>query len=209
MLLLAPVVLGLLVGGFYFLNTTTPQVPPKLHNQEDWTLGSAKAPVTLIEYSSLTCPHCAAFHQSSFEKLKKDYIDTGKIFFIFRPFPFDSVATAASMINHCVAKTGAGNSSYFSFLEVLFKTQSQWSLAENPVAALAAYAEQAGINREALQNCLKDQSLLDSIRQTQQHASTVFSVNVTPTFILQDKKIEGNMPYEDIKEIIDGYLEAE
>lgn len=150
-------------------------------------LGQADAPVTIVEYSSLTCPHCGAFHRDTLPKLKKQYIDEGLVKIYFRPFPFDPYATAGAMLAQCVAPKARVN-----FLDILFKRQQQWIQSEKPMDALLAFARQAGLSEADFVVCLKDEAKLEGIRQMQSAAAEELGVRSTPTFFINGEKLEGN-----------------
>ena len=150
-------------------------------------LGRADAPVTIVEYSSLTCPHCGAFHRDTLPKLKKQYIDSGQVKIYFRPFPFDPYATAGAMLAQCVAPAARVN-----FLDVLFKRQMQWIQSEKPMDELQKLARQAGLSESDFVVCLKDESKLEGIRQMQSAAAEELGVRSTPTFFINGEKLEGN-----------------
>lgn len=160
-------------------------------------LGAADAPVTIVEYSSLTCPHCGAFHRDTLPKLKAQYIDQGLVKIYFRPFPFDPYATAGAMLAQCVApKAQVG------FLDILFKRQMQWIQSEQPMDALLAIARQAGLSEADFVVCLKDESKLDAIRQMQAAAADELGVRSTPTFFINGEKLEGNRGLDAFDKII-------
>ena len=150
-------------------------------------LGKADAPVTIVEYSSLTCPHCGAFHRDTLPKLKKQYIDEGLVKIYFRPFPFDPYATAGAMLAQCVAPAARVN-----FLDVLFKRQQQWIQSEQPMDELQRLARQAGLSEADFVVCLKDETKLEGIRQMQAAAAEELGVRSTPTFFINGEKLEGN-----------------
>ena len=152
-------------------------------------LGRDDAPVTIVEYSSLTCPHCGAFHRDTLPALTEKYIDRGLVKIYFRPFPFDPYATAGAMLAHCV-----NPSARVSFLDILFKRQEQWIQDENPINALQAMAKQAGLSESDFVVCLKDQKRLDGIREIQSRAAEELGVRSTPTFFVNGDKLEGNQP---------------
>ena len=127
-------------------------------------LGDEKAPVTIIEYASMTCPHCATFHDTTYPELKKRYIDTGKVRFIFREFPLDQLAPAAFMLARC-----AGPDKYFPMIETLFQQQKEW-VVQKPLPPLLAIAKQAGFSEQSFNECLKNQKLLDGIEDVRQRA---------------------------------------
>lgn len=160
-------------------------------------LGNADAPITIVEYSSLTCPHCGAFHRDTLPKLKKQYIDAGLVKIYFRPFPFDPYATAGAMLAQCVAPKAQVN-----FLDILFKRQQQWIQSEQPMDALLAFARQAGLSEADFVVCLKDESKLESIRQMQAAAADELGVRSTPTFFINGEKLEGNRGLDAFDKII-------
>jgi protein-disulfide isomerase len=168
----------------------------------EMSLGDAKAPVTIIEYASMTCPHCAAFHDKTYPDLKKKYIDTGKVRFIFREFPLDQLAAAAFMLARC-----AGPERYFPMVEVLFHQQREWAV-QRPLAPLMAISKQAGMSEQAFNECLKDQKLLDSIEEIRQRAATKLGVQSTPTFFINGKLFRGNGTMADLEKEIEPYLKS-
>ncbi len=168
----------------------------------DVALGSDKAPVTIIEYASMTCPHCAHFSETTFPELKKRYIDTGKVRFIFREFPFDKVAAAAFMLARC-----AGKDRYMAVVETLFAKQGEWAVNE-PRAPLQNIAKQLGFTDETFKACLTNQKVLDDIEVVRNRAVQKLGVNSTPTFFVNGKKLTGDMPIETLAKEIDPYLKA-
>ncbi|HYG86054.1 MAG TPA: DsbA family protein [Azospirillum sp.] len=166
----------------------------------DRVLGDPKAPVTIIEYSSLTCPHCARFHTETLPKIKQTYIDTGKAKLIFRDFPFDQWALRASMLTRC-----APPERYFPLLDVLFKSQAQWSTAKDPAAALTQIGKLAGVSENTIKACWADQKLADGILNIRLEAQNRDKIESTPTFILNDgaARIEGAQPFETFAAAID------
>ncbi len=167
----------------------------------DFIEGSPDAPVTIIEYASMTCPHCADFHVRTYPRLKADYIDAGKVRLIYREFPFDPVATAASMLARC-----AGDERFKGFVEVLFRNQAKWAFAENPMAEIAAIARQGGFSKEQFEACMRNQDILDGLREAQRRAVEEFEVRSTPTFFINGQKVEGNRAYDEFARLIDEEL---
>lgn len=163
----------------------------------DMTLGDKSAPVTIYEYASLTCSHCAEFAKDTFPEVKKNYIDAGKVYYVFRDFPFDPVATAAFMLAHC-----AGPERYFGFIEVLFSTQAQWAFVDTPMEELKKIAKQGGFSDEKFDACMKDQQVFDHVKAVAQRAAQQFGVRSTPTFFINGEKVEGAIPYKDFDEIL-------
>jgi protein-disulfide isomerase len=150
------------------------------------SLGKADAPVTIVEYASLTCGHCAAFHNTVFPKIKEKYVDSGQVRFIMREFPLDNLAAAAAMLTRC-----AGGEKTYPLVEVLFKQQEQWAFVRgNPVPELFKVAKQAGFTQESFDKCLTDQKLLEQVTSIRSKASDKFGVNSTPTFFINGKRLQ-------------------
>jgi len=169
----------------------------------DMVLGDPGAPITMIEYASLTCPHCASFHNDTFPRIKTEYIDTGKVRLIYRDFPTRPVALAifAAMLARCAGRTG-----FFGFIEVLYRTQGSWLRANDPVKALGKIARLGGVSQAELDACSNDNDLFQSIRNAQEQANREFGVRSTPTFIINGEKVEGPASYERLKDILDRML---
>ena len=171
----------------------------------DMALGPANAPVTITEFASMTCPHCAAFNDTVFPKIKAEYIDTGKIRYVFREFPLDIKAAAGSMLARCIAKDDAGK--YFAVIDMLFKQQNEWVL-KNTTETLIRIGKQAGLSQQAVEDCLKDQALLDKIAADQKYASEVLKVDSTPTFFLNGEKIKGETSFAEFDKRIKSLLKS-
>ena len=166
----------------------------------DQVLGSPDAPVTIVEYASMTCPHCAHFHETTYPELKKRYIDTGKVRFIFREFPLDPLAAGASMLARCADKD-----KFYPLIETLFQQQQQWAV-EKPIPQLMAIAKQAGMSEQTFNACLSDQKMLDAMQAEQKRATDKFGVNSTPTLFINGKKQVGGVSIEDLAKVIDPLL---
>src|SRR5712671_3868264 len=166
----------------------------------DMALGPANASVTITEYASMTCPHCAAFNDNVFPKIKSEYIDSGKIRYVFREFPLDIKAAAGSMLARCIAKDDAGR--YFAVVDLLFKQQNEW-VTKNTTETLTRIGKQAGLSQQAVEDCLKDQALLDKIAADQKFANEVLKVNSTPTFF-----INGETSFEEFDKRIKSLLKS-
>jgi protein-disulfide isomerase len=171
----------------------------------DMALGPENATVTIVEYASMTCPHCAAFTNDVFPKLKAQYIDTGKVRFIFREFPLDLKAAAGSMLARCVAKSDA--TKYFAVVDTLFKQQADWAM-NNTVESLKRIGKQAGLSEDGFNACLKDQSVLDGIKATQEYAADTLKVNSTPSFFVNGTMVRGETSIEAFQKLIDPLLKA-
>lgn len=167
---------------------------------EDQVLGNADAPVTIVEYASLTCSHCADFTNNTLPAIKEKYIDTGKVRLILREFPFDPRATAAFMLARC-----APDNRYFPMIDVLFKQQMQWAAADDAQAALLQIAKLAGFTQETFNACLTNQQLLDDVNAVRDRGSE-FGVNATPTFFINGQKYSGALTVEQMSAIIDSNL---
>jgi protein-disulfide isomerase len=173
----------------------------------DMAIGSDKAPVTIIEYASMTCPHCAHFSETTFPELKKQYIDTGKVRFIFREFPLDKLAAAGFMLARCASKDGGGER-YMAVIETLFAKQSEWVVPDNPVPPLKNIARQFGFTEESFNECLRNQNIMNGIEAVRDRAASKLGVNSTPTFFVNGKKISGDVPIETLAKEIDPYLKT-
>ena len=183
----------------------------------DMILGDDKAPVTVIEYASMTCPHCAAFHAQTFPELKKRYIDTGKVRFIFREFPLDQLAAAGFMLARCAtnemkpsepgseaAKIAAQR--YYAMVDTLFAKQREWAV-QRPLAPMLAIAKQAGFSEDSFNACLKNQAVLDAIKETGERGGKL-GVNSTPTFFVNGKKFSGSITIDDFDKAISPFLKS-
>jgi protein-disulfide isomerase len=171
----------------------------------DMAIGPADAKVTVTEFASMTCPHCAAFNAEVFPKIKSAYIDTGKIRYIFREFPLDIKAAAGSMLARCIAKDDAGK--YFAVIDMLFKQQNDWVM-KNTTETLTRIGKQAGLSQQQVEDCLKDQALLDKIAADQKYAAEVLKVDSTPTFFVNGEKIKGETSFEEFQKKIDPLLKS-
>jgi protein-disulfide isomerase len=171
----------------------------------DMALGPANATVTITEYASMTCPHCAAFTETVFPKIKSEFIDSGKIRFVFREFPLDIKAAAGSMLARCIAKDDSGK--YFAVVDLLFKQQNDW-VTKNTTETLTRIGKQAGLSQQAVENCLKDQALLDKIAADQKFASEVLKVNSTPTFFINGEMVKGETSFEEFDKKIKSLLKS-
>jgi protein-disulfide isomerase len=169
----------------------------------DMAIGDAKAPVTIVEYASMTCPHCAHFDETTFPELKKQYIDTGKVRYIMREFPLDSLAAAASMLARCVADGNADK--YFAMVDTMFKQQNNWAV-QDPLPPMLTIAKQAGLSEDQFKACLANQQILDGIEKVRQTAIDKFKVHSTPTFFINGESHEGAFEVNDMAKLIEPYL---
>jgi protein-disulfide isomerase len=169
---------------------------------DDIAMGSETAPVTIVEYASMTCPHCAAFEAQVFPKLKEKYIDTGKVRFILREFPLDGLAAAAFMLARC-----AGPDKYYPMVETLFAQQAKWAV-RNPLEPLLAIAKQAGFTQQSFEACINNKDQLNKVQQVRDRASQKFKVKATPTFFINGELHEGGMSIEDLDKAIEPYIKT-
>jgi protein-disulfide isomerase len=166
----------------------------------DKVQGLLNAPVTIVEYASLTCHHCLNFHLKTYPELKKKYIDSGKVKLIYREFPLNSLATAAAMLARC-----APDNQFFAMTDALFKTKETWGHSKNPAEALFLIAQQAGFSKENFDACLSNQKLLDGMNASQKQGESL-GVNATPTFFINGKKYAGFMTIEEMDKAIEPLL---
>jgi protein-disulfide isomerase len=190
-----------LLGAAATLPAAAAGIAPLEEAMSEMSLGKDDAPVTMVEYSSLGCPHCATFHFEILPKIKAEYIDTGKLRLVYRDFPLGTPSLAAAMVARC-----AGRDRYFGFLEILFRSQSQWSQSNNPLEAIARVVRFGGMSDADINDCLKYQPLLESIRKGAETANEKLKINSTPSFIIGNEVISGALPYEHFKKVIDKAL---
>jgi len=183
----------------------------------EMVLGDDKAPVTIIEYASMTCPHCANFHATTYPELKKRYIDTGKARFIFREFPLDQLAAAGFMLARCSAQdvkaavpgldiTKVAAQRYYAMIETLFAQQKDW-VVQRPLQPLLNIAKQAGFSEQSFNECLKNQTVLDGIKEVGDRGGKL-GVNSTPTFFINGKKFSGSLTIDDLDKAIAPFLKS-
>jgi len=205
-LALAGVVFGARPGGLGFVLPAFAEAseeelmaPSPLGEQAQ---GDPKAPVTLIEYAAVTCPHCAEFFMHHFPEIKSKYIDTGKVHFIFREFPLNALDVAGYMLARC-----AGDDKFFPIVDTLFEKQREW-VVQKPLEPLMAIAKQAGFTKESFEACLTNQKVEDGIKWVRERATEKFAVSGTPTFFINGKRFTGNPTAADIGKQIDSYLKS-
>jgi len=167
----------------------------------DMVLGKPDAPLTIIEYASLACSHCANFHENTLPRLKAEYIDTGKVRLVFRDFPFEEAGLRAAMLARC-----SGPDRFFGFIEILFRQQRIWAAAPNPVEALGQIGRLGGIGEEQFRACLANRPLEEYILKSRLKGQNESGVNSTPTFIIGSEKYSGTRSFEDMKKLIDPLL---
>lgn len=167
----------------------------------DIEVGAKDAPVTIVEYASMTCPHCAHFHMDVYPTLKSRYVDTGKVRFILREFPLDPLAAAGFMVARC-----AGPEKRDAVVELLYRQQKTWAVPDDPAKALLNVLKQAGFTQESFDTCLKDTKLYDAVLKTREIASETFKVESTPTFFINGKKEPGAIPLDQLDKVLEPYL---
>ena len=168
---------------------------------QELSIGDDNAPITIIEYASMTCSHCADFHTETYPDLKEDYIEKGQVKFIFREFPLDKLSMATSMLARCV-----DNSISLAFIDILFQNRNKW-YSDNAITELKNLSKQAGLSSEDFDQCLNNQGLLDQLIMQKENAVKEFQINSTPSFIINGKVISGNKPYSYFKSEIEKILD--
>jgi len=161
----------------------------------EMAMGPQDAPITIIEYASMTCPHCKNFHETTWPELKKNWIETGKARFIFREFPFDRPGLAAAMLARC-----GGDDRFFSFIDVLFATQAQWSRSRDPMGELRKIAALGGVNDDQFNQCMTNPKLEEVVLNSRLEAHQTYQVNATPTLIINGEKYEGAHDYNSLND---------
>ena len=168
----------------------------------DRVLGDPNAPVTIMEFSSLSCPHCARFHKETLPELKKKYIDTGKVKLVYKDFPFGTQATVAAMVARCLPPKR-----YFKFLDVLFLNQELWAWENNFHAPLSRIAKMAGMSQEKYEACVQTDENLNAVAAAKMVGTNEHEVQATPTFIINgEEKIEGFQTFSDMESYLEDYV---
>lgn len=180
-----------LAGAFFMMVGLASAQQAQAVEWKEHVMGDENAPVTMIEYASLTCPHCASFHNEVLPEIKEKLIDTGKLKLIYRDYPLDGVALRAAAIAQC-----AGEDRYFGVLGMLFKSQMTWARSQDPVASIKEVVRFAGMTGDAVDACIADQELIDGIVGSRMTGEQEFNVSSTPSFILDGELIEGSREAE-------------
>lgn len=175
-----------------------------VHLLEDRSMGMEDAPVTVIEYSSLTCPHCAEFHTQILPHFKTRYIDSGKVKFIYRDFPIDPIATAAAMLARC-----AQPDMYFNFLDALFSSQKTWSRANKPRQVLVTLARLGGMTETDVNQCLDNADLLAGLATMKNEAISTHGIKATPSFVIGGRSHVGVASYDALAALVEAELHKE
>lgn len=167
---------------------------------KDMTEGDSNAPVTIVEYASLTCGHCADFAKETMPFIREKYIKTGKVYYIFREFAFDPRATAGFMLARC-----APEDRYFPMVDVLFAKQMDWAAPADALTPLKQIAKLGGFTDQSFEACLKNQTILQGVNASLERGKEL-GVTATPTFFINGDKYEGAMSVDEISTVIDKYL---
>jgi protein-disulfide isomerase len=212
--LVVAIVIAIAAGGWFYMSgkeigagtansaddvSTKADAVPTVAADEKF-IGNADAPVTIVEYFSLGCPHCKNFHETILPQLKTDYLDTGKARLVLRDFPLDGVSYAAALLTRCV-----NDLAYFAMVDTLFKQQETWHV-QNGVTQIAEIAKSAGLDQAAFDACLNNQAVKDKVVAMQKGGADTFKVEATPTFFINDRKLSGVSEYKAFKATIDGAL---
>lgn len=168
---------------------------------KEMTQGDANAPIKVIEYASMTCPHCASFHNRTYHELKEKYIDTGKVLFAFREFPLDQVAATVAVLARC-----APEDKFFNVIDVFFKTQPQWRSSTNPLEGILEIAKQVGFTQQSVEKCLQNQEVIDGVNTIRKHGIEVMKVEATPTFFINGKKVSGSLSIDAFDKEFESFL---
>jgi protein-disulfide isomerase len=173
-------------------------------SKDDRTMGDPKAPIVMVEYAALTCPHCAHFNETVFPKLKAKYIDTGKVYYVFRVFPLSSVDIAVEALARCLPAD-----SYFQFVDLLFKRQIDWDPEYQPLdvhEGILSVARIAGIGSEQADKCMQDKTQLARANQVGQDAQNRYNISATPSFVLGGKVHSGAFEWDALQKQLDAML---
>jgi protein-disulfide isomerase len=181
----------------------TPPLDQRGYALGDVALGAPDAPVTVIEYASFTCPHCATFHTQTWPEIKAAYVDTGKVRFLFREVYFDQFGLWAAMIARC-----GGPATYHGFVTTLFENQAEWSRAEDPVQALLRVGRLGGLSAERMDACLRDEAFLERLVADYQAQATADGIRSTPSFLIDGALHAGAIPVAEFSALLDAALAA-
>jgi protein-disulfide isomerase len=168
---------------------------------DDYVLGNRDAKVTVIEYASLTCPHCAALNNDVLPRIKKEYVETGKVRYVYRDFPLDQVALQASLLARCT-----GPDRFFGFIDVLFSSQANWARSTDPIKALEQVGKLGGVTPEQFEKCRNDEELKTKVLQQRLDADKTFQVNATPTLLIDGDRYSRGLTYDEFKAVLDAHL---
>ncbi|MBV8564375.1 MAG: DsbA family protein [Methylobacteriaceae bacterium] len=170
----------------------------------DVVLGSKDAPVTMVEYASMTCSHCARFHAETYPTLKSKYIDTGKVRFILREFPLDPLAALGFMLARC----SGTDDKRTALVDLMFDQQKNWAFVDKPIQALSDLVKQAGFTQDSFDACMQNKDLYDKINQVRDRAAEKFGVDATPTFFINGKKQAGEITVDELEKMLDPLVKS-
>ena len=193
--------LFIFVYNFFFTESVSANIVDTIEALEEKSLGKPNAPIKMIEFASLTCGHCARFHNEVMPAIKEKYINNGKIFFIYKDFPLDKFALKASIISRC-----SGNKNYFSFLDVFYKKQSSWTRSQDPFKSLLKIAKIGGLKDEEIKVCVGNKSIEDGLLKDRLQSSKKYDITATPTIYLNGKKYTGDLTLEALELKINSLL---
>ena len=165
------------------------------------TIGAENAPVTVVEYMSLTCSHCANFHINTLPNVMEHYVNTGKVRIIFRDYPLDGAAYQAAIVSHCMAE--AGTRRYYGFVQILFQQQQRWATAPDPLAEVAKLARIGGMNEQSFDACLENEAYATGVLLTRTQGETKYDIQSTPTFVINGRVVPGGMSYKEFSRAVD------
>ena len=185
----------------FFNKSLESRIVDTIEALEEKKIGDDSASIKMIEFASLTCGHCAKFHNEVFPLIKKDYIDTGKISFIYRDFPLDKFALKASVIARC-----SGSDRFFSFLRVLYNKQKDWTRTQDPFKSLLKIAKLGGLKNDEIKVCVGNKSIEDGILKERLNSTKTYEIKATPTIYFNEEKYEGDLTFEALKLKIDSLL---
>jgi protein-disulfide isomerase len=163
---------------------------------EEMALGDPGAPVTVVEYASMTCPHCARFHAQTYPELKAKYVDTGKVYFVLREFPLDALAFAAIMLARC------SGDQFFPVVDTLFDHQAEWAFVQDPPAAIETLLGPFGMGPQEIEACLGNDALFEGISWVVNRGSETFQINGTPTFFFNGRRVVGELTLDQVDRIL-------
>ena len=189
------------VYNLFFVELVSANIVDTIEALEEKSIGKPDAPIKMIEFASLTCGHCARFHNEVMPAIKEKYINNGKIFFIYKDFPLDKFALKASIISRC-----SGNKNYFSFLDVFYKKQSSWTKSQDPFKSLLKIAKIGGLKDEEVKVCVGNKSIEDGLLKDRLQSSKKYDITATPTIYLNGKKYTGDLTLEALELKINSLL---
>ena len=193
--------LFIFVYNFFYTDLVSENIVDTIEALEEKSLGEPDAPIKMIEFASLTCGHCARFHNEVMPAIKEKYINNGKIFFIYKDFPLDKFALKASIISRC-----SGNKNYFSFLDVFYKKQASWTRSQDPFKSLLKIAKVGGLKDEEIKVCVGNKSIEDGLLKDRLKSSKKYDITATPTIYLNGKKYTGDLTLEALELKINSLL---